>query len=114
MQQTLGEKLKELFTNRLVPVGLVLFALFGVLIVHIFKMQMVEPEKTKITRDEKSYTKLVSIPSTRGNIYDCNGNLLAYNELQFNLDMFNSAELTNNLQMNTAIYELIKILREFN
>ena len=114
MQQTLGEKLKELFTNRLVPVGLVLFVLFGILIVHIFRMQMVEPEKTKITRDEKSYTKLVSIPSTRGNIYDCNGNLLAYNELQFNLDMFNSAELTNNLQMNTAIYELIKILREFN
>ncbi|MBO7649138.1 MAG: hypothetical protein J6S79_00120, partial [Lachnospiraceae bacterium] len=114
MQQTLGEKLKELFTNRLVPVGLVLFVLFGILIVHIFRMQMVEPEKTKITRDEKSYTKLASIPSTRGNIYDCNGNLLAYNELQFNLDMFNSAELTNNLQMNTAIYELIKILREFN
>ena len=114
MNRTLGEKLRELFTNRLVPVGIVLFILFIILIVQIFRMQMVEPEKTKITRDEKSYTKVVSIPSTRGNIYDCNGNLLAYNELQFNLDMFNSAELTNNQEMNTAIYELIKILRQFN
>lgn len=114
MQQTIVEKLKELFRNRLVPVGLVLFVAFLIMIVHIFRMQMVEPEKTKITRDEKSYTKTVSLPSTRGNIYDRNGNLLAYNELQFNLDMFNSAELTNNVEMNTAIYELIQILRKFN
>ncbi len=114
MQQTLGEKLKELFSNRLVPVGLILLIAFGIMIVQIFNMQMVEPEETKITRDEKSYTKVVSLPSTRGNIYDRNGNLLAYNELQFNLDMFNSAELNNNEKMNTAIYELIKIMRNFD
>ena len=114
MQQTFGEKLKEIFQNRLVPVGIVLFVGFIILIVHVFNMQMVEPEKTKITRDEKSYTKVVSIPSTRGNIYDRNGNLLAYNDLQYNLDMFNSAELTDNQKMNTAIFELIKILRKYN
>ena len=77
MQQTIVEKLKELFRNRLVPVGLVLFVAFLIMIVHIFRMQMVEPEKTKITRDEKSYTKTVSLPSTRGNIYYRNGNLLS-------------------------------------
>lgn len=114
MNQSFIEKLKELFSNRLVPVFCVLLFLFIIMLAHIFNMQMVEPEETKITRDEKSYTKTVSLPSTRGNIYDRNGNLLAYNELQFNLDMFNSAELTNNAQMNTAIYELIKIMREFN
>ena len=113
MEHTFWAKLKEIFTNRLVPVFLVLCLGFIVIIAHIFNMQMVEPEKTKITRDEKSYTKTVSIPSTRGNIYDKSGNLLAYNELQYNLDMFNSAELTNGQQMNTAIYELIKILRKY-
>ncbi|MBO4695749.1 MAG: hypothetical protein J5643_00545 [Lachnospiraceae bacterium] len=113
MEHTFWAKLKEIFSNRLVPIFMVLCIAFIIIIAHIFNMQMVEPEKTKITRDEKSYTKTVSIPSTRGNIYDKSGNLLAYNELQFNLEMFNSAELTNNLEMNTAIYKLILILREY-
>lgn len=113
MEHTFFAKLKEIFSNRLVPVFLVLSLGFIVIIAHIFNMQMVEPEKTKITRDEKSYTKTVSIPSTRGNIYDKSGNLLAYNELQFNLDMFYSAELKTNEQTNTAVFELIQILREY-
>lgn len=113
MKQTFGEKLKELFSNRLVPVGLVFIIAFIIICVQIFNLQMVDPEQTKITHDEKSYTKTVSLPSTRGNIYDRNGKLLAYNELQYNLDLFNSAELTNNEQMNTAIFEFIQIMREF-
>lgn len=114
MKQTFGEKLKELFSNRLVPVGLVFIVAFVIVCIQIFNLQMVDPEQTKITHDEKSYTKVISLPSTRGNIYDRKGSLLAYNELQYNLDMFNSAELKNNEEMNRAIFELIQIMREFN
>ena len=60
------------------------FLLCSTLVYRLFDLQIVNGEdylnnfRLKIVRER-------SLPSTRGNIYDCNGNLLAYNELAYNI-----------------------------
>ncbi len=103
-----------LFSDRLVPVGLFLVLLFGIIVGKLFFMQMLDNSEKKIKQDTTSYTKMIPVQSTRGNIYDCNGVLLAYNVLQYNLEMFDSASLSTNSEKNESIYSLINLLKEFN
>ena len=107
------ERLKNLITSRLTILSL-LFLTFGAILVYrCFKLQIVNGEEylndfilqTEKTRD---------ISSTRGNIYDCNGNLLAYNELAYSVkieDVFESNR-KKNANMNATIYKLIKMIEK--
>ncbi|MBR5712536.1 MAG: hypothetical protein IKX54_02975 [Lachnospiraceae bacterium] len=104
----------SLLSDRLVPTVLLLAVLFGIIVVKLFLMQMIDDSKAKIKQDTTSYTKTIAVPATRGNIYDSKGVLLAYNDLQYNLEMYDSASLSTNAQKNAAIYSLIQLLREFN
>jgi penicillin-binding protein 2 len=99
--------------DRLVPVILVIGAMFGILIGRLFFMQMIDESSAKVKQDTTSYTKTIAVPATRGNIYDCKGVLLAYNDLQYNLEMYDSASLSTNAEKNDAIFSLIKLLRDF-
>ena len=65
---------------------LIIAALFGILIGRLFFMQMIDESSAKVKEDTSTKTKTVAVPATRGNIYDCKGVLLAYNDLQYNLD----------------------------
>ena len=55
-----------------------------------------------------------SIASTRGNIYDRNGELLAYNELAYNVTIEDVYESGNekNQKLNTTIRKLIQIIEK--
>ncbi|MBQ6661518.1 MAG: hypothetical protein IJM57_08895 [Lachnospiraceae bacterium] len=109
------ENNRSLISDRLVPVSIFLALVFLVLCIRLFMMQIIEGPKTSVRQqDSTSYIKTIPVQSTRGNIYDCKGVLLAYNDLQYNLEMFNSASLSTNAQKNAAIYSLIGLLREFN
>ncbi len=114
MGESLWDKLRELFRNRLVPVSLLLCAMFGLIVIRLFNMQMVDNTETTIENNSTSYTKTIPVQSTRGNIYDCNGVLLAYNDLQYNLEMYDSADLSTNDEKNDAIFSLIQLLKEFD
>ncbi len=105
---------QSLLTDRLVPTMLIIAALFGILIGRLFFMQMIDESSAKVKEDTSTKTKTVAVPATRGNIYDCKGVLLAYNDLQYNLEMYDSASLSTNAEKNAAIYSLIQLLREFN
>ena len=105
---------QSILSDRLVPVSLILVIICGVLVGRLFFMQMIDDEKANVKQDTTSYTKTISVQSTRGNIYDCKGVLLAYNDLQYNLEMFNSASLSTNAEKNEAIYSLIQLLRNFH
>ncbi len=113
MEESLFDKLRELMQNRLVHIGLLLCFMFGMIVVRLFQMQMVDNTETAVEGDSTSHTKTIPVQATRGNIYDCNGVLLAYNDLQYNLEMYDSANLSTNDEKNAAIHSLIQLLDEF-
>ena len=61
---------------------LVIVALFTTLILRIFDLQIVNENYYMSTYIQKA-EKTVYSPGTRGNIYDCKGNLLAYDSLAY-------------------------------
>ncbi len=87
-------------------------AISGGLIYRLFVLQIVNGEsylnnfQLRISRD-------VSIPGTRGNIYDRNGNVLAYNELSYSVtirDMGESASSSHSLELNRTIGRAIDLI----
>lgn len=115
--------IKDLFSNRLIILGIMVFGLFSILIYRIFVLQIVEGEE-----HEKNFRytveKTVETNGSRGNIYDCNGNLLAYNQLAYKVTFEKSDKLssiassrsTENKKVsesdvrNEIIFNLIKLL----
>lgn len=109
------ERLKENFinmvTSRLLILVLVLFGMGGYLIYTLFQLQIVNGEEyfnnfqLRITRER-------TIPATRGNILDRDGNLLAYNELAYSVtieDVYESGRWKNS-RLNDTIYRLISMI----
>ncbi len=50
--------------------------------------------------------------STRGNIYDRNGNVLAYNELAYNVTVQDNGECATTNDRNLMLLELVRILNK--
>lgn len=106
--------------SRLFYVTLFFICLFAVLVYRLFNLQIVNGEKYQSSFQYKSL-KTVSVKATRGKIYDCNGNLLAYNESCYNLSFTSDADLselaekydmTENEVRNEIVYKTILILEQ--
>lgn len=111
------KKWKEYFlnivTSRLFVLLVMFILIIFVLIYRIFVLQIVRGEEyldnfqLKIVRER-------TLPSTRGNIYDCNGNLIAYNDIAYNItieDVFESGSKKNS-SLNAMIYRLIGLIEK--
>jgi penicillin-binding protein 2 len=107
------DKLKEIISSRLLPVVIVFIALFGILVSRIFTLQIVEGESHTEELTIKDI-RTREIKSTRGNIYDRNGILLAYNKLTYSVVIEDSTKLSSNEEKNTMLFELIKILESYD
>lgn len=105
------EKLKRLFQSRLLPIVIIYLFLCFSLVSRIFTIQIVEGEEHE-TETEQKTTKEREIKSTRGNILDRNGELLAYNELSYSVTYEDTGELATNEEKNAMIYKLIKIVED--
>ena len=81
--------IKSVLTNRLVILGMVLVSLSGLLLYRLFVLQIVEGEE-HLSNFNYKVEKTIKLNGTRGNIYDCNGNLLAYNQLAYTVTMASS------------------------
>ena len=77
MKEKIKEFLHNLITSRVLVLGIVILLLAGVLIARLFTLQIVKGEYYQENFQLKTIRKR-SIASTRGNIYDRNGNLLGY------------------------------------
>ncbi len=111
MFEEFKEKFIELILSRTFVMILVLTVLFGSLIYRVFNLQIVHGEEY-LDSFETRIKKELTIEGTRGNIYDRNGNLLAYNELAHAVkieDVYESGRYKN-LNLNTTIYETIRII----
>ncbi|MGL5260122.1 MAG: penicillin-binding transpeptidase domain-containing protein [Lachnospiraceae bacterium] len=96
---------------RLIILCIVFFLLSIFLIYRIFVLQIVNGEET-LENFTLQIQRERTIPSTRGNIYDRNGVLLAYNELAYNVtieDIYESGT-TKNSELNNTLLEVIKII----
>ncbi|MFG6394173.1 MAG: peptidase [Lachnospiraceae bacterium] len=111
MFDTLKEYLKAFFRLRLVPVTAVYLILFAILVNRMFQIQITGSETyAKDTSEGK--IKVRTIKASRGNIYDCNGKLLAYNKLAYNV-IYAENETTGKLsseEKNIMVYNTIKII----
>ncbi|MBR6095047.1 MAG: penicillin-binding protein [Lachnospiraceae bacterium] len=113
MKEKIQEFFHNLITSRVLVLGIVIATLAGVLIARLFTLQIVNGEYYQENFQLKIIRKR-SIASTRGNIYDRNGNLLGYNELAYSIvieDIFDD-ENNKNQAMNDVIMTLSDLLEK--
>lgn len=113
MFQDIKEWLKSTAVIRLIILIFVFIALFIVLIHRLFVFQIIDGEKY-LKNFTLTIKKEKTLKSTRGNIYDCNGKLLAYNELAYSVtieDNYASAS-GKNKKLNDCIKDTIAIIEE--
>jgi penicillin-binding protein 2 len=115
----LGTKIKKLIKKiqlkRTTVVILVFIAMAFILIRQIFELQIIQGENY-ISEFENRITKTRVLKSTRGNIYDRNGEMVASNILSYSLTFEDngSYETTRekNLTLNGVAYRVLQILSE--
>lgn len=111
------KKIKKLwngfFQSRSLILSIIFVLLAFVLVRRLFDLQIINGESYQ---DDftVSITRETSIPSTRGCIYDSDGNLLAYNKLAYNVTFqdVGSYETTRekNLTINGYLWQIMQIL----
>lgn len=113
MLDTIKEYIQAFFNSRLMPVSVVFVILFSILINRMFELQIVESD-TIIASGVSNKIKEKDVKATRGNIYDCNGKLLAYNKLSHNVIFSETDQLSDmtDEEKNTMIYRLLHILEK--
>ena len=113
MFDKIKERFLNLITSRLFVLVVCFCFLCGTLLHRVFTLQIVHGaeymDNFKLKIRKERY-----IASTRGNIYDRNGELLAYNELAYNVtieDVFESGK-DKNKNLNETIGKLIEIIEK--
>lgn len=111
MFENIKEVCRSIIKSRLTVAGVVMTLLFGVLLWRVFYLQIVNGETY-----QNDYTlKIIkerTLNSTRGNIYDRNGKLLAYNDLAYSITIEDNGTYSSTNKKNTAINaEIAQIIR---
>ena len=112
--------IKQIFTGenkKNTTLGFIFVVAFIVVIVRLFNLQILNGDYYEENYVQKS-VKTVTIPAARGNIYDIDGNILAYNELVKNITIADvDAYKQNNkdiMERNRMLLKLAKILEKYN
>ena len=109
--EILQELIKKLLSSRIFALAVIFTGMFAILISKLFDLQIVSGEK--YLNDYVQMTeKTVTTPGTRGNIYDRNGNLLAYNELAYSVTIQDTGAYPRNASMNAMLLRLVRLLNK--
>ena len=106
LAEELGGRIRA---SRLFLLGTVYALLIAAMVLRLYRLQILEGEsylKDYIQMTEKT----VSLPATRGNIFDCNGKLLAYNRLSYCVTVQDTGDYRTALERNSMLYRLVRIL----
>ncbi|MBS6195290.1 MAG: peptidase [Clostridiales bacterium] len=105
--------LNKLKLERTTVLLLVFLAMSGILIQRLFSLQIIHGQEYADNFSIQT-TKTRTLKSTRGNIYDRNGNVLASNELSYSVTLEDSGTYSStrqkNLALNGEIYQIIQII----
>ena len=99
--------------SRLVVIMLVVLVIGIIQIYRLFQLQIVNGEQT-LENFTLKIQKERSIPSSRGNVYDRNGKLLAHNELAYNViieDVYESGTGKNE-KLNATLLKVIRLIEK--
>ena len=111
MLSDIKEWIKDAVFNRFTLLLIIYVVLIVVLVQRLFVMQIINGQDY-LNNFKLTIKKETTLKSTRGNIYDRNGNLLAYNKLAYAVtieDNFESGKKKNAL-INDSIFRAINIV----
>lgn len=117
MKTNLFDDFKDWFFNFIKSRNFVLtaifFCFFSILLYRVFYLQIVKGKEYQETFSLKIQRE-VPIASTRGNIYDRNGELLAYSELSYSVTIEDNYDNSKEKQqrLNDTIYRLVKLIEK--
>ena len=112
MLEKIRDSIVNFITSRTTVLTILFIVMAGVLIQRIFELQIVNGE-TYQNEFSLQIRRERSIASSRGNIYDRNGKLLAYNDLAYSVTIEDVYENTNkNANMNATLLEVFRILEK--
>ena len=110
MSYDIKDFLKKFFSSRLFVLAAVFIVFFGIILARIFTLQVVNGKSYQENFSLKIQMK-EPINAARGNIYDKNGKLLAYNELAYSISINDSTTYSSTKEKNKAVNaELAEIL----
>lgn len=106
MFERIKEFFKNFFQSRLFVLSVVMIFLCAVLLERLFSLQIVHGDEYQNNYTLKIKKEKV-LPSTRGNIYDRNGELLAYNELAYSVTIEDNGTYDSLKEKNKSINDEI-------
>ena len=106
--------LKKFFSSRLFVLAAVIILMFVLLAERVFTLQII-----KGADYQKNFIMLIkkplSIEASRGNIYDVNGELLAYNQLAYSVVISDNGSYSStkehNRLLNKELNEIINVIK---
>lgn len=115
MYKDLLEIIKEFFSkaisSRLFLLAVIAFIMYAGLINKLFHMQIINGEEA-----QNEYLQIteqtITTAGTRGNIYDRNGKLLAYNKLAYSVTVQDTGAYKKASERNAMYLRLVKILQK--
>ncbi len=107
MFDSMKEYFIHFFKSRLFVLSAAMMLLFGILIQRVFVLQIVEGEEY-LNNYTLKIEKQRELKSTRGNIYDRNGKLLAYNELAYSITIEDNGSYDSNEEKNDALNHILE------
>lgn len=101
--------------SRVFILSLLCAGLYAILIVRVFNLQIVNSDNYAIGYTQMSEKTRYST-GTRGNIYDADGNLLAYNEPIYSVTMEDKLESgeTKSDSLNAIIHKTVTLIEKYN
>ncbi len=111
------ERLAYIFKHRIIIIAVAFAVLFSILVVHLFRIQIIHGSEYKADLST-SMERDMSTPAARGRIFDRNGNLLAYDELTYAVNISDSGLYSDknekNATINDTVLKTLSILKEYN
>lgn len=113
MLNNIKEYILSIIKSRLFILVVIFVMIFGVLVERLFSLQIVKGQQY-VDNFNLTIKKERIVQGTRGIIYDAKGNVLAYNELAYSVEIEDSGEYEDradkNSKLNAQLYRLIGII----
>lgn len=104
--EELRERLSEIFKSRIFVAVIVFCVMSAILVQRVFYLQIVKGQEY-LDNYKLQIQKTKDVEGTRGNIYDRNGKLLAYNELAYSVTIEDNGDYDTLKEKNKALNKII-------